>query len=488
MYINFYREKLDYAISIPVLAYKINTFTKGKKGDIDVLGDAIINLISEGEKLDIDNITRLIGIPYKYRKLVEYEVNELLDGNKIKVDSNNIIESKSKEDKSKEEFYVLYDKENNTFLNCIIPAWEFKKRYLVYENFDRDKSYYLNTNIKNKDINRYTICYKIQELITKSNIVSNIDLENNPGELDLFEYNNENDIFIRPFYEIRLDTVENIENPIEADFLIKAYINQKQEIEIEDPFTGDNTSVYIQQCVQNRLDKGKLIKLLNNNNEFMQIDKCSKKAKVYFEEYKQIDNNKERLNYIERISLYKELLLLDSNIYKNFGLATIEIEKVVKSRLKDIVDKFKKSKTPVRNISISGLCLKNELDFVEDIKIVQAIKNYEYKLIQSEKKIINIIGESSISSYLKCIYMSKYFTKDNYEEEVFKLFTSDSRVVKFLNDIWLYRNNTSHNIEKNKYFYNSEYDMDVMYKERLLEVTQDLMTELIYFVDAIKLL
>ena len=486
MYINFYRDKLDYAISIPVLAYKINTFTKGKNGDIDVLGETIINLISEGEKLDVDNITRMIGIPYKYRKLVEYEVNELLDGNKITVDQNNIILSKSKEDKSKEEFYVLYDKENNTFLNCIIPAWEFKKRYLVYENFDRDKSYYLNTNIKNKDINRYTICYKIQELITKSNIVSNIDLENSQGELDLFEYSNENDIFIRPFYEIRLDTVENIENPIEADFLIKAYINQKQEIEIEDPFTGDNTSVYIEQCVKNRLDKSKLIKLLNNNNEFMQIDKCSQKAKVYFEEYKKIDNNKERLNYIERISLYKELLLLDSNIYKNFGLATIEIEKVVKSRLKDIVDKFNESKMSLRNVTISGLCSNNELDFVEDIKIVQTIKNYDHKLIYNNKKVINSIGESSISSYLKCIYMSKYFTQDTYEKEVFKLFTSDSRVVKFLNDIWLYRNNTSHNIEKNKYFYNSEYDMDVMYKERLLEVTQDLMTELIYFVDAIK--
>lgn len=486
MYINFYRNKLDYAISIPVLAYKINTFTKGKNGDIDVLGDAIISLISEGEKLDIDNITRLIGIPYKYRKLVEYEVNELLDGNKITVDQNNIILSKSKEDKSKEEFYVLYDKENNTFLNCIIPAWEFKKSYLVYENFDRDKSYYLNTNIKNKDINRYTICYKIQELITKSNRVSNIELENGQGELDLFEYNNGNDIFMRPFYEIRLDTVDNIENPIEADFLIKAYINQRQEIEIEDPFTGDNTSVYIEQYVKNRLDKSKLIKLLNNNNEFMQIDRCSQKAKAYLEDYKKIDNNKERLNYIERISLYKELLSLESDIYKNFGLATIEIEKVVKSRLKEIVDKFNKSRISSRNISISGLCLNNELDFVEDIKIIQAIKNYEYKLIQSEKKIINIIGESSISSYLKCIYMSKYFTKDNYEEEVFKLFTSDSRVVKFLNDIWLYRNNTSHNIEKNKYFYNSEYDMDVMYKERLLEVTQDLMTELIYFVDTIK--
>lgn len=486
MYINFYRNNLEHAIAIPVLAYKINTFTKGKNADIDVLGDTIINLINEGEMLDIDDITRLIGIPYKYRKLVEYEVNELLDGNKIIIDQKNVVISKSKESKSKEEFYVLYDKENNTLLNCIIPASEFKRNYLIKGRFPKDKSYRLDTNIENKDINRYTICYKIQELINQSNRVSKIDLEKSQDELDLFEYSNDNDIFLRPFYEIGLDTVENIDNPIEADFLIKTYINQRQEIEIEDPFTGENTSVYIEQCVKHRLDKNKLIKLLNNNNEFIQIDICNQKAKLYLEKYKKIDNNKERLNYIERISLYKELLSLDSDIYKSFSLATTEIEKVVKSRLRDIVDKFEKSKVSLRNVTILGLCSNNELDLINHIKLVRSIRNYEHKIINTDEKVIESIGENSISSYLKCILMSKSFTKGDFEKDVFNLFTCDIRIVQFLNDVWLYRNNTSHSIEKSNYLYNAEYDMDVMYKERLLEVTQYLMTELVYFVDTIK--
>ncbi len=485
MYINFYRDKIEHAISIPILAYKIKTYIKGKGTDVDVLGDTIIKLINEGEKLDIDYITRLIGIPNKYRKLVEYEINELLDNNKIILGQNNIILSKIKEEKIIEAFYVLYDKENNVFLDCIIPEKEFQRNYLVNNNFNKEKSYYLNTNVKKKDIKKYNICNKIQELITRSNRTCDIDKVDMENEIDSFEHTSENDIFLRPFYEISLDIVENIDDPIEADFLVKAYIDQRQTIQIEDPFTGESTSVYIEKYVKDRIDKNKLIKLLNDNNEFIQIEMCSQKAKDYVDTYKKLDNREERIKYIERISLYKQLLLLDSNIYKSFSLASIEIEKVVKSILKDIIDDFKESRISLKHVRISELCSNNELENIKDIKIINSIINQNHRFIYSNKKIINSIGENSISSYLKCICMSKYFTKDKFEEKVFELLVSDYRLVKFLNDIWLYRNNTSHNVEKYKY-YNSEYDMDIMYKERLAEVTDDLMEELIYFVKTMK--
>ncbi|MCE9675732.1 hypothetical protein LPC27_08135 [Paraclostridium bifermentans] len=485
MYINFYRNKIEHAISIPVFAYKIKTYVKGKGTDVDVLGDTIINLINKGEKLDIDYITRLIGIPNKYRKLVEYEINELLDNNKICIDSNNIITSKTKEEKIVESFFVLYDKENNVFLDCIIPEKEFQRNYLINDNFNKEKSYYLSTNVKKKDINKYTVCNKIQELITKSNKICYIDKIDGDNEFELFEYNSENDMFLKPFYEINLDIVENIDDPIDADFLIKAYIDQRQDIQIEDPFSGENSSVYIEKHVRNRIDKTKLIKLLNNNNEFIQIESCNKKARGYIENYKKLDDKEERIKYIERISLYKELLLINGDIYKNFSLASIEIEKVVKSLLKDIIDNFNDSRIFLKNVKISGLCSNNELENIRGIKIIDSIINKNHKFIYNDKKVINSIGETSISSYLKCVYMSKYFTKDKFEEKVFKLFISDYRLVNFLNNIWLYRNNTSHNVEKYKY-YNSEYDMDIMYKERLAEVTQELMEDLIYFVEKVK--
>ncbi len=481
MYINFYGDKIEYAIRIPVFAYKISTNVIEKGSSIDVLGETILKVIEEGATLDIDSLIRMIGIPYKYRKLVEYEINELLDNNKIKLDENGKILKKSIYEKTTEDFYVLYDKSNKIFLDCIIPINEFEKRYLKKNIFNNDKSYLVSSIVKNKDINKYGVCYRIQELITKSNSLTNLNNENE----DVFEYRDEEYVFIRPFYKINLDIVENIDNPIDTEFLIKVFMNQNQNIEYEDPFTNENTSIYIDRYIKNKIDESKLLKILNDNNEFMYIEKCKDNSIDYIKEYEQLDKFETRLNYIEKISLYRELLSLKSDIYKNFSLATIEIEKIVKSLLKDLIENFKESKVELKNIKISGLDSNHKMDSVKNIKIISTIINQNHKIIYKDKKVINSIGESSISTYLKCIYISKFLTNDKYESKVFDVFSNDYRLVQFLNDIWLYRNNTSHNIEKYK-FYNPQYDMEIMYKERLLEVTQYLTNELLYFVQVIK--
>lgn len=485
MYVNFYGNKIEYAISVPVLVYKISAYIRNYNFEnTDILGDTIIKLIKENEKLDINHITRMIGIPNKYKKLVEYEINELLDSNKIKVNSDNVIIDKNVSVKEKREFFVIYDKENNVFLSCIIPYKDFMMYYLVKDNFPKDKSYILEQKKEIKSIDKYNICYKIQDLISKSNKLCNVDLYENVEKLKEEDF-----ISIRPHKKISLDIVENIESPIKADFLIKAYINKNQNIEIEDPFTRENESSYIDKHILNRVDEDKLYKLLNNNNEFIQIDLCSQKSIEYLSRYEKLDKNQERLKHIERISLYKELLNLNSDVYKNFSLATIEIEKIVKSLLKEITENFKLSELSLSNVKIKSFCEMSEFENIKDIFIINTIISQNHKSIKQNKKIIHSIGENSISSYLKCIFLSKYLIKNNnlYEKQVFNLFSKDKRLINFLNDIWLYRNNTSHNIEKYKY-YNSDYDMDIMHKDRLYEVTRDLMIELIYFLETIKTL
>ena len=93
--------------------------------------------------------------------------------------------------------------------------------------------------------------------------------------------------------------------------------------------------------------------------------------------------------------------------------------------------------------------------------------------------------QSSSLSYLKCIYISNYLTSSKYEQRVFEVFSSNRRIIEFLNSIWLYRNNTSHNIEKQKH-YDSDYDMEIMVQDRLEEVIEELMEEILYFAQAIK--
>ena len=88
-------------------------------------------------------------------------------------------------------------------------------------------------------------------------------------------------------------------------------------------------------------------------------------------------------------------------------------------------------------------------------------------------------------SYLICIYLSKFFNDNNYEKEIFDFFSKDRESIKFLNDVWMYRNNTVHSVEKRD-IYDIDYDMDNMYKERLKEVFEELIAGLMNFIKKVK--
>ena len=126
----------------------------------------------------------------------------------------------------------------------------------------------------------------------------------------------------------------------------------------------------------------------------------------------------------------------------------------------------------------------DEINNIKDIKIIELLLDKKSKKICEGRKIIEFIGQDSIVSYLRCIYLSKFFTDDKYEEEVFNLFSKDSDIIKFLNDVWLCRNNTVHSIEKESK-YEVEFDMDNMQKERLQEVFEELTEGLMNFIKKI---
>ena len=58
---------------------------------------------------------------------------------------------------------------------------------------------------------------------------------------------------VRPFYRIDLETVENLDKPIEGYFLYKVLLNKEMEIEYEDPFTRNNYSIYMEKNIIKRL-------------------------------------------------------------------------------------------------------------------------------------------------------------------------------------------------------------------------------------------
>ena len=120
-----------------------------------------------------------------------------------------------------------------------------------------------------------------------------------------------------------------------------------------------------------------------------------------------------------------------------------------------------------------------------DIRIIKSFINENIKRVSKDFKVIREIGQTSIVSYLKAIYLSKYFTQADFDNNVFEIFVRDNKLIEFLNDVWLYRNNTGHNVEKGRH-YDSAYDLDIMNQERLREVMDELTEGLIYFVSVVK--
>lgn len=488
MFINFYSNNIEYGVTIPVKAYKINTVSDKKSKTVDVLGDLILDLLVEGEKFDENRLLNIIGMPHKYEKLVRYEINELRDNKNIVIKDGYIYKIDRKT-KYIEIFYVLYDCINNRFMDYIIDQRSFERNYLKKDNDLRNLNLYnieKNSNKNFSKLENYKVCYGIEQLITSSNKICNV-YEAEENEIDFIE----NNVF-GPHYEIYLENVENIENPIIADFIIKLNFNEKGNVYFEEPFTKSIDSIYINKYVANKVKEEQLIKMINNNDFDEMID-CENKSLEKVEEYKKYDIcfNKNDLNaYNQRIEsakkvfMFYELLNIEKDIYKNYSSPILELEKIIKSILKEIVDKFKESKMTRKATAVNDFVELDEINNIKDIKIIELLLDKKSKKICEGRKIIEFIGQDSIVSYLRCIYLSKFFTDDKYEEEVFNLFSKDSDIIKFLNDVWLCRNNTVHSIEKESK-YEVEFDMDNMQKERLQEVFEELTEGLMNFIKKI---
>ena len=114
MYINYYGNNVLNSIVLPVYLFEINAKSNNvKNNNLDVLGEAILGLLDVNEVIDITYISNLLGMPSKYKKLIEYEINELCDAGNITIDENKKVLSLNNVAESYlESFYVIYDKCN----------------------------------------------------------------------------------------------------------------------------------------------------------------------------------------------------------------------------------------------------------------------------------------------------------------------------------------------------------------------------------------
>lgn len=475
MYINYYGNNVLNSIVLPVYLFEINAKSNNvKNNNLDVLGEAILGLLDVNEVIDITYISNLLGMPSKYKKLIEYEINELCDAGNITIDENKKVLSLNNVAESYlESFYVIYDRVNKIFLDAIIPKNELdKKMYYRDENIKTADNYIIEEKERSY-IQGYNICYLIQQLISKSNNSIKFDEEDS-------EYS-QIDEMVRPFYRINLDTVENLDKPIEGYFLYKVSLNKEMEIEYEDPFTRNNYYTYIEKNIINKVDYKK-VKSIIKRFDFIDMDFIKDKIQEYLKTYTSFDNDGTRLEHIDKIAYYKAVIDLEGEDYKKVASPINNFDKVAKSILKDIVDKFADSKFEKKNIKVGSF---NTLSNINDIRIIESFINENIKKISKDFKVIREIGQTSIVSYLKAIYLSKYFSQAEFDKNVFEIFSTDYKLIKFLNDVWLYRNNTGHNVEKGRH-YDSEYDLDIMSQERLREVMDVLTEGLIYFVSIAK--
>ena len=284
MFINFYSNNIEYGITIPVKAYKINTVSDKKSKTVDVLGDLILDLLVEGKKFDEDRLLNIIGMPHKYEKLVRYEIKELRDNKNI-VLSDGYINKIDRKTKYIETFYVLYDCINNRFMDYIIDQRSFERNYFKKDNDLRKINLYnveKKLNKKFSKLENYEICYGIQQLIISSNKICNV-YEDDENQIDYLE----NGVF-GPHYEIYLENVENIENPITADFIIKLNFNKKGHVYFEEPFTKSIDSIYINKYIANKVKEEQLIKMINNN-DFDEMICCENKSLEKVNDYKKYD-------------------------------------------------------------------------------------------------------------------------------------------------------------------------------------------------------
>ncbi|MPQ43666.1 hypothetical protein [Clostridium tarantellae] len=487
MYINLYGENIENAVFIPVYFFKVCVFEDSLiESKVDVLGQTILEMLDVGMKLDIDYLSRSIGIPSKYRKLLEFEVDDLKDNGLITVNENNNIEEISEDYKSAAYYYALYDRVNNNLMDVFIKEELFEKSIRKNHKIDASKGYKLNF-LTRSNIDAYDLSSKVDNLIKKINKVIDIDKdnfkvkeidENEKKELELLKEGG-----LIPYNKIHFNFIDNFNLKEEGELLLKTIITPEGNIGYECPFTYNNKSLYIDRYIWNNVDE-KRIKSLINIDCFNQLEVCEKKVALYLEEYKNFDSNLERVELFNQAVYYSKILECEGELYKNFQTPIIAYDKIAKGLLKDCIDKLGISSREGKEIILKDYIIKDEeiCNVLTEYLIFNTIVNKKTKIIRKGSKLQNSIFVGSIGDYLYIIYLAPFFCENDYSKKVYKLFTEDERLINFLNDLWLYRNNTTHNVEDGRY-YDLRYDMEIKHKERQLQEYNVLLEELFYFVE-----
>ncbi len=488
MHINFFGRNIENGILLPVYVLKVNLYEDvDVESDIDELAFLIIQLLKKGEKVDAKNICRKIGIPIKYEKLIFHEINELKDKNIIKLNSEEVLVNDIKFNKPKSSvFYTLYDRINRSVMEVLIPEKYFEIFYGKIKGFNENKFYKLKA--EKTYLESYSISKDIQNIIFKFNKIIEGYYENTLDN-DLLE-DDEIKNFIKtgffPKNKLTFNYLENIETRVEADLVIKAIIDENSDVAYEWPFTFDRKSLYMDKFLWGNIDKKKLKNILNIN-DFISLEQCAKEAKDLNEKYKLLDNDIERRALFNQAAYFNKVLELNEDLYKSLQTPICVYDKITKSILNNCIEKFGNVNRSEKNISLRKL-MSYENDKVEKLKkytIFSSIYNTNIKTVREGFKLSRSISTNSISDCVQAIYLAPFLVKDDFSNRIFDLLVSDDRIMNFLNKVWLYRNNTQHNIEKGK-FYNKEFDMEKKYKERQLEEYNILIEDLFYFIKKIK--
>lgn len=491
MHINFFGSNIEYGILLPVYVLKVNFYEDTEiKDTIDELAFLIIQLLKKDEKVDEKIICRKIGIPIKYEKLILHEINELKDKNIIKVNKDGIliedIKFKKRENKV---FYTFYDRFSKQLMEVLIPQNHFERMYGRIRNFNEKNFYKLKVN--NSFLEAYDISKKIKEFTFKFNKILEFyydDLQINLKEKELYD-NNE----IKEFVEIGLipknklifNYIEDADSRVEAELVIKARIDENAEVAYEWPFTFDRKSLYMDKFIWNYLDKNRLKNILNIES-FTILEKCINESKDLNKKYELLDKNIERREFFNQAVYFYNVLKSDENLYRSLHTPISSYEKIIKSILNEYISKLDVSIRDEKNITLKKL-MSYDKEKVENLKkytIFTSIYNVNIKNIRAGFNLNRDILITSISDCMQIIYLAPFLLKDELANKLFDLFSTDHRIINFVNNIWLYRNNTQHNIEKGR-FYNPEFDMEKKYKDRQIEEYGVLIEDLFYFLKMI---
>lgn len=495
MYLNFYKRDLEVAVALPIYAIKVNVYENiNKEKPLDILSRTVLELIKIYKEADVKKIAKMLGFEGKYERAIVYSIADLKKAQIIKLDERNkLIEEKEIHVKVNS-YYAIYDSMNKNILECLIKEDTFNSiKFYKNEFLKSENIYKFNEDRKPHE---QIVSKEIKKLINKINVYNEsknefdyMEEENQYNEFDDINRENTSEILkeleksIIPQDFIELESVSNHMEFEKLELLIKVVKDKSGNLRFQWPFNNDYQSIYVEKYIMNYFDENsKEYKVLSNKidnddiNYIMEVKSNIAKEISYYKKYKL---SKERYDDLEKILFYREIIKLSGDFYKSIESPIGAFDKIIKSKFKDVTDKL-------------GVCKKHKnfivMDYFKNYSynnvLISSIKNRRIKPFYREKKLNYLIGESSISDYLTMIIIAPYVLKKRNEEIIRfqKSLLNDNRILDFINDIWLYRNTTTHSVEKGKY-YDEKYDMTVKQKERIEEDINDYIVELEYFLE-----